>query len=849
MPRPRVPRRLWTIGWRRLATLAWLLVAASAGPAGAVDRPAAESPSRWGQFMGPRGDGSIVGTGLFSESRTPRLRALWRRRIGSGYSDLVLDGEQLYTMVSDGSEDSLVALQPDTGDLLWRYRIGPVYRGHGGSSDGPVSTPLVDGERIVALGPRGSLFAVDRESGAELWRRDLVADYGAESPPWGFASSPIAVAGRIVVGVGGPEAALCAFEAATGEGAWCSGSGPVFYQSPTLVELAGRSQIVANTDDQIFAVDPVAGDLLWTRPHGEGKVSGIARLAWLNPSRFLISRRGYQGDFAAFDVIADSAQGGPGGSTFGLREVWSSEELGSTYQVPLTLAGFVYGYSGQFLTCLDGATGRRVWKSREPGRGRAILVDGRLVTWAVDGSLRVGRVSAEAGYREEARAQILDAGSYHLPAVGEGRLFVRNLQEVAAVEVSSVNLEGGSGEPLTPVGETAGSSAGRVSELDRFLGRLAAAADKAAFLDAFFASRDRMPWIEEPDRVHFLYRGEGQEVAVAGTMAPWGEAMQRAPGTDLFYASYEIDPAARWQYRFVVDFDREMADPLNPERTMGRRGEVSELRMPAWREPAFLSEPPRKSGGRLEEVVLADGAGEVESAGEAAEGASTERTVSVYLPHGYDETEVDHPLLVVTNAAEALELGTMVRALDYLMSGELPPAVVAFVPFRVGPFGIYGESAGAHRETIVHLLGEELVPALEARYRLLRHRGGRALIGAGSGAWAGLAAALRYPEVYGAAAVQGVDLRIHLRRDLYAALEAHASVQRLQPLRLRLEWSRYERGAPEDNADYPKEHAALVAALAAAGDRVEAAEIAGGPDWGTWRAGIPRLLRFLLPAG
>jgi enterochelin esterase-like enzyme len=103
--------------------------------------------------------------------------------------------------------------------------------------------------------------------------------------------------------------------------------------------------------------------------------------------------------------------------------------------------------------------------------------------------------------------------------------------------------------------------------------------------------------------------------------------------------------------------------------------------------------------------------------------------------------------------------------------------------------------------------------------------------------------ALSYPEVYGAAAVAGLDLRIHLRRDLYAALAAHSGAP---TPRLRLEWSRYERGAPEDDADYPVEHAALVTALTDAGYRVEAGEVAGGPDWGTWRAGIPRLLRFLL---
>jgi glucose dehydrogenase len=51
--------------------------------------------------------------------------------------------------------------------------VGPAYRGHGGSDDGPISTPALEGNDLFALGPHGHLIAVDATTGTERWRHDL----------------------------------------------------------------------------------------------------------------------------------------------------------------------------------------------------------------------------------------------------------------------------------------------------------------------------------------------------------------------------------------------------------------------------------------------------------------------------------------------------------------------------------------------------------------------------------------------------------------------------------------------------------------------------------------------------
>ena len=60
--------------------------------------------------------------------------------------------------------------------------------------------------------------------------------------------------------------------------------------------------------------------------------------------------------------------------------------------------------------------------------------------------------------------------------------------------------------------------------------------------------------------------------------------LTRVDGTDFWYRSFELEPEARWDYQFIVDFDNFVNDPLNPRAVPERmgRGDVSEVAMPRW---------------------------------------------------------------------------------------------------------------------------------------------------------------------------------------------------------------------------------------------------------------------------
>ena len=92
----------------------------------------------------------------------------------------------------------------------------------------------------------------------------------------------------------------------------------------------------------------------------------------------------------------------------------------------------VYGFDGRFLSCVDGATGAKVWKSRPPGGGGLIRVDDNLVILGQGGDVVLTRATP-AGYEERARVNALDGDSVTYPSFAAGLVYVRNTREIAAV--------------------------------------------------------------------------------------------------------------------------------------------------------------------------------------------------------------------------------------------------------------------------------------------------------------------------------------------------------------------------------------------------------------------------------
>jgi outer membrane protein assembly factor BamB len=379
----------------------------------------------WPGLWGPLRNGTMTGR---IEATRDDAEVLWRRLVGGGYSEVaVVDGRAYTLELRDGS-DFVVALDAATGKELWTVRIAPTYRGHGGSDDGPISTPVVDGADVVALGPRGHLIAVDAGTGKEKWRHDLMAAFGAAAPTWGFAASPLIEGRLVIVPTGGANSrGLLAFDRASGRLVWNAAvSTATAYSSAVPATIGGVRQVIAVAADYVYAVNPTSGRVLW-RAAGPGGNIEVSNSAIVLPGdRVLVSNWEQT-------VMLGVGKSGTG---FGARELWRSNLLRNSNGPTIYRDGYLYGFAGAILVCMNADTREILWRERT---GAATLIgvgDQLIVLGHESGQLVIADVSPK-GFTPRRRLGVLPEGVRAVtgPSFDAGRIYVRNLREIVALRM------------------------------------------------------------------------------------------------------------------------------------------------------------------------------------------------------------------------------------------------------------------------------------------------------------------------------------------------------------------------------------------------------------------------------
>ncbi|HEY7413296.1 MAG TPA: PQQ-binding-like beta-propeller repeat protein [Vicinamibacteria bacterium] len=407
------------IGRRSLFALVPVLASAAlAGPSRGADFP---------RLWGPEGDGRAAEDLAIPASGSPSTRQVWRRAIGSGYSGIAVVGARAYTGMAHQGTDHVVAFDVATGREAWRATIGPTYKGHSGSHDGPIATPTVADGRVFLVGPHGVLVGLDAATGKELWRHDLTREYSAAPPVYGFGTSPLVAGNLVVVHAGGAIAQhVAAFDAKTGALVWSARPAEQrVYSSPILATVGGRPQVVGVAGDKVFGLDPKTGAVVFS--HALNWNEEISRSPLVLPDgSVLVSSWGE----AALVKVTPNGQG------FTTAEAWRTPRLKNSYSAVVHRDGMLYGFSGGFLTCVDAATGEPRWRQRT--YTGSLLLAGRhlLVLGDKSGELIVVEATPEA-YRERARTPVFAAGATSItaPALAGGRVYVRNLEEIVALEI------------------------------------------------------------------------------------------------------------------------------------------------------------------------------------------------------------------------------------------------------------------------------------------------------------------------------------------------------------------------------------------------------------------------------
>ena len=377
----------------------------------------------WPQFLGPTRTGIYAGVPL-NESWGPEgPKVIWRKTIGAGFAGPVVAQGHLLVFHRLANQEVLDALDARTGAAQWRYAYPTAYRDDFGFDEGPRAVPVVADGVVYTFGAEGQLHAVDLARGTRLWSVDTMKQFEVPKGFFGSAGSPLVENGRVLANVGGPKAGIVAFDAKSGKALWTATAAGASYSSPIGATINGRRYAVFLTRAGLVGLDPATGQVLFERPWR-------ARIAAsVNAATPVI----------VGDLIFISAQYGPGagvlrleGST--LTPVWTSDEaLSNHYATSVHRDGILYGFHGrqefgQSFRAVELRTGKVRWSEERFGAGTVVLAGDRLVILRENGELVLAAASAD-GFKPIARAKVLMGTVRAYPALSDGVLFARNVDD------------------------------------------------------------------------------------------------------------------------------------------------------------------------------------------------------------------------------------------------------------------------------------------------------------------------------------------------------------------------------------------------------------------------------------
>jgi outer membrane protein assembly factor BamB len=416
----------------------------------------------WPQWMGPQRDNVWREDGLLEKFPEGGPKMVWRVPVAGGYAGPAVAGGRVFVTdyVTDDNVkvdnfdrkeftgmERVLCLDAATGDEKWKREYPVKYTIS--YPAGPRCTPIVDGDKVYALGAEGNLVCFQADSGDVVWQKDLPQEYSTKTALWGYASHPLIDGDKLICLAGGEDTHVVAFNKHTGEPIWHALTSPEQgYSPPTIVEAGGKRQLILVRPNAVSAVDLESGKEYWSVPYRA--TNGCVIMSPVKSANYL-----YVGGFNNQSLMIQLADDRPAAEV-----VWGNQpKLGLS---PINVQPHVVG-STMFGVDQDGRlyavelpSGKRLWGTTEPiskdrpaQSGTAFIArqgetGDRYWLFNDSGDLVIANLTP-AGYEEIDRAHVIEPTNlawgrdvvWSMPAFANRRMYVRNDKECICVDLAA----------------------------------------------------------------------------------------------------------------------------------------------------------------------------------------------------------------------------------------------------------------------------------------------------------------------------------------------------------------------------------------------------------------------------
>ena len=381
----------------------------------------------WPQFRGPGGLGVSEAKNLpVTWSETENL--IWKTAMpGSGSSSPIALGGKLYVTCYSGyglDQDGgsledltlhLVCVDGRNGSIIWDKKIKAAQpesksvRDHGYAAQ----TPVTDGRHLYVFFGKSGVFKFDL-NGEKIWQTGI----GTKVHGWGSGTSPVLYKNLVIVNASVESGSLVAIDKETGKEVWRAKGMDSSWNTPHLVETPdGKQELAVTVKKWVLGFDPATGRELW-------RCEAIPD--YICPS--IVSHEGvvYASGARRSQMVA--IRSGGRGTVTNTHKLWQAD-VGANVSSPVVHDGHLYWVSDRNNTayCLSLADGSIKYSEDVDLQPYAstLLADGRLYVVTRYGGTLV--LAAKPQFQQLAHNKLADKTVFNAsPITCGGNLILRS---------------------------------------------------------------------------------------------------------------------------------------------------------------------------------------------------------------------------------------------------------------------------------------------------------------------------------------------------------------------------------------------------------------------------------------